>query len=348
MADISRRKDDHLDLAASGDVAFKRTTTLLEQVRLVHDALPELSLDEVDTSLEIMGKRLRAPILIAGMTGGSDRAERINKQLAGVAEQRGYAFGLGSQRAMHKHPGKLNTYAVRDVAPSALLLGNIGIVQATQMSTAEVQALVAAVGADALCVHLNPAMELVQVDGDRDFRGGLATLERLLGAGLNLVVKETGCGLSGHVARRVRQLGIQHVDVSGAGGTSWVAVETHRAPAERKPLGEAFWEWGIPTAASVALCARRGFRNVFATGGITSGLEIAKAIALGASAGGIARLTLQALEAGGEAGVHRFFDQIEAELRGAMLLTGSRNLRALAKTPRMLGSDLREWLDLDA
>jgi isopentenyl-diphosphate delta-isomerase len=346
MADISRRKDDHLDLATSGDVAFKHTTTLFEQVRLVHDALPELSVDELDTSLELMGKRLRAPILIAGMTGGSDRAESINKQLARIAELRGYAFGLGSQRAMHKHPGKSPTYQVRDVAPTTLVLGNIGIVQAAQMSNDEVKRLVEAVGADALCVHLNPAMELVQAEGDRDFRGGLATLERLLAAGLCLVVKETGCGLSGHVARRVRGLGIEYVDVSGAGGTSWVAVETQRASAEQKALGQAFWEWGIPTAASVGLCAQHGFRGIFATGGISSGLEIAKAIALGASAGGIARKALQALDADGEQGALAFFDRVEAELRAAMLLTGSRNLAALRKAPRLVRGELRHWLEL--
>jgi isopentenyl-diphosphate delta-isomerase len=347
MADISRRKDDHLDLATSGDVGFKQTTTLFECVRLVHDALPELSLDELDTSLEIMGKRLRAPILIAGMTGGSERAERINKQLASIAEERGYGFGLGSQRAMHKQPTKAVTYAVRDVAPTALVLGNLGIVQAAQMSNSELLGLVSEVGADALCVHLNPAMELVQDEGDRDFRGGLATLERLLGLGIELVVKETGCGLSAHVARRVRQLGVQHVDVSGAGGTSWVAVETQRATAARRPLGEAFWEWGVPTAASVALCAPFGFQTLFATGGISSGIDIAKAIALGASAGGVARKALQALETGGKSGALAFFDQIEAELRACMLLTGSRNLRALAKTPRLIRGELRDWLTLD-
>jgi isopentenyl-diphosphate Delta-isomerase len=347
MADISRRKDDHLDLATSGDVGFKRTTTLLENVRLVHDALPELAFDEIDTSLELLGKRLRAPILIAGMTGGSDRAERINKELAAIAEERGYAFGLGSQRAMHKHPERSRTYAVRDVAPSALLLGNLGIVQAGQMSNAEVLALAAATGADALCIHLNPAMELVQDDGDRDFRGGLATLDRLLCLGLPIVVKETGCGISGQVARRVRQVGIEHVDVSGAGGTSWVAVETHRASAARKPLGQTFWEWGIPTAASVALCARHGFKTIFATGGIGSGLEVAKAIALGASAGGIARKALQALESGGKAGALAFFDQIETELRSTMLLCGARNLRALQKAPRLVSGELRDWLALE-
>jgi isopentenyl-diphosphate delta-isomerase len=346
MADISRRKDDHLDLATSGDVGFKHTTTLLEHVRFVHDALPELSVDELDTSVELMGKRLRAPILIAAMTGGSDRAERINKDLAGIAEQRGYAFGLGSQRAMHKNPGKSATYAVRDVAPNALVLGNLGLVQAAQMTDDEVEQLVAGVGADALCVHLNPAQELIQAEGDRDFRGGLATLERLVSAGLRLVVKETGCGLSGDVAARVRGLGVEYVDVSGAGGTSWVAVETQRASAERRPLGQAFWEWGIPTAASVALCARHGFRGIFATGGISSGLDIARAIALGASAGGIARKALQALETGGVAGAHAFFERVETELRTAMLLTGSRNLSALAKAPRLVTGELAEWLKL--
>jgi len=346
MADISRRKDDHLDLATSGDVGFKRTTTLFEHVRLVHDALPELAVDELDTSVELMGKRLRAPILIAAMTGGSDRAERINKELASVAEERGYAFGLGSQRAMHKHPGKSSTYAVRDVAPTTLLLGNLGIVQAAQMSNDEVQRLVDGVGADALCVHLNPAMELFQDEGDRDFRGGLTTLERLVKLGLRVVVKETGCGLSGSVAARVRALGVEYVDVSGAGGTSWVAVETHRASEQRRPLGEAFWEWGIPTAASVALCAPHGFRGIFATGGIQSGLDIAKAIVLGASAGGIARRALQAVEAGGKPGAFAFFDRIEAELRAAMLLTGSRNLKALAKAPRLVTGELADWLRL--
>jgi isopentenyl-diphosphate delta-isomerase len=348
MADISQRKDDHLELAVSGDVGFKRTTTLFEQVRLVHDALPELAMADLDTSVELMGKRLRAPILIAAMTGGSERAERINKELALIAEERGYAFGLGSQRAMHKHPGKGGTYAVRDVAPNALVLGNLGLVQAAQMTNEEVRGLVDSVGADALCVHLNPAQELIQEEGDRDFRGGMATLSRLLELGLRVVVKETGCGLSGAVAARVRALGVEYVDVSGAGGTSWVAVETHRASEARRPLGHTFWEWGIPTAASVALCAPYGFRGIFATGGISSGLDIAKAIALGASAGGIARKALQALETGGPEGARAFFERIETELRAAMLLTGSRNLAALGRAPRLLGSELAEWLKLGA
>ncbi len=345
MADISERKIDHLDLAVSGDVGFKHTTTLFECVRLVHDALPDLDVDALDLSSTVLGKPLRAPILIAGMTGGAARAERINRELAAIAEERGYAFGLGSQRAMLKRAEAKSTYAVRDVAPNALLLGNVGVVQAAKMSTAEIQDLVQAVGADALCVHLNPAMELVQEEGDRDFRGGLDTLARLVNElPVPVIAKETGCGLSHGVAARLRRVGVAHVDVSGAGGTSWVAVETQRAQAEKKALGEAFWEWGIPTAVSVAWVHSHGFETVFATGGIQHGLDIAKAIALGASAGGIARAALQALENSGPDGARRFFDRVEAELRAALLLTGSPDLSALRQAPRVLVGELKDWL----
>jgi isopentenyl-diphosphate delta-isomerase len=347
MADISVRKAHHLDLATSGDVGFRRTTTLFECVRFVHDALPELDLASVDLSTMVLGKRLKAPILIAGMTGGTERARRINRELASIAEERGYAFGLGSQRAMHRDPTLLPTYAVRDVAPNALLLGNLGIVQATALETAQIRELCALVGADALCIHLNPAMELVQAEGDRDFRGGLATLERLANElGLPVIVKETGCGISPTVAEQVRAAGIRHVDVSGAGGTSWVAVETERAElAAARNLGETFREWGIPTAASVALIARHGFETLFATGGIRSGLDIAKAIALGASAGGIARSSLKVLESGGREAAVAFFAGIEAEIRTAMLLVGAKNVGALRAVPRVVVGELRDWLE---
>ena len=345
MADIAERKVDHLDLATSGDVGFKRTTTLFECVRLVHDALPELDVDAIDLGTTLLGKRLRAPILIAGMTGGADRAQRINLELAAIAEERGYAFGVGSQRAMHKRSEAKATYQVRGVAPNALVLGNLGIVQAAKMSSEAVRELVGAIGADALCVHLNPAMEIVQEEGDRDFRFGLDTLARLVSElGLPVIAKETGCGISHAAAAKLRRVGVQHVDVSGAGGTSWVAVETHRARAEKKALGQAFWEWGVPTAASVAWVQRHGFETIFATGGMQTGLEIAKAIALGANAGGIARAALQALERGGPNGAREFFQAVEAELRAALLLTGSADIAALRQAPRVIVGELKDWL----
>lgn len=350
MGTIGQRKADHLTLCATDEVAFRGTTTLLEQVRLVHDALPDLDADALDTSTTILGKRLRAPIVIAAMTGGTEKAGQVNTELARIAEERGYGFGLGSQRAMHMRPDAKPTYAVRAVAPTTLLLGNVGVVQARAMSTDEIEALVRGVGADALCVHLNPAMELVQPGGDRDFSGGLETIARLVRElSVPVVVKETGCGLSRSVARRLASVGVRHVDVSGAGGTSWVGVETKRAEAAgdepSRALGTKLWDWGIPTGASVAMLAPFGFDTLVATGGVGSGLDVARAIALGASAGGIARPALMALEAGGRDGAIAFLAAVEAELRAVMLLTGSRDLAALRRAPRVVGSELRAWLD---
>jgi isopentenyl-diphosphate delta-isomerase len=350
MTEIGERKADHLALCAQEDVGFRATSTLLECVRLVHDALPDLTLEEVDTSLVLFGKRLRAPIVIASMTGGTEEAGRVNRELAHIAEERGYGLGLGSQRAMHVKPGVAATYRVRDIAPKTLLLGNVGMVQARAMSTDTVRALISQVGADALCVHLNPAMELVQPGGDRDFSRGLETIARLVSElGLPVVVKETGCGISPSVGQRLRQVGAKHVDVSGAGGTSWVGVETKRAgaagEATAQALGEALWDWGIPTAASVALLAPMGFDTLIATGGIATGLDVARAVALGATAAGLARPVLRALAQGGRAGVAAFLDRVERELRTAMLLTGNRNLAALRATPRVVVGELHAWIE---
>ncbi|AKT39000.1 type 2 isopentenyl-diphosphate Delta-isomerase [Chondromyces crocatus] len=345
---ISGRKADHIELCATGDVGFRSKTTLLEEVGLVHDALPEMSLDAVDTSTLILGKRLRAPILIAAMTGGTERAQAINRELAQIAEERGYGFGLGSQRAM-LNGATVATYEVRDVAPSTLVLGNIGVVQAKTLSTEAVAELVAQVGADALCVHLNPAMELVQPGGDRDFSGALETLERLAAElSVPVVAKETGCGIGPRTAARLVKAGVRHVDVSGAGGTSWVAVETARAAGSGRALGEALRDWGVPTAASVAIvrAARPRFRTIIATGGLSTGLDVARALALGADAGGIARAALQELVAGGREAVIRLLEQVENELRAVMLLVGARDLGMLRKTKIVCGPELRRWLKL--
>jgi isopentenyl-diphosphate Delta-isomerase len=348
--DIATRKADHLALCATGSVGFRDRTTLLEEVGLIHDALPDLALEDIDLSVEVLGRRLRAPIIIAAMTGGTDEAGAINRVLASVAEERGYGFALGSQRAMARRPGATRTYAVRAEAPTALVLGNLGVVQARAMKSDEVQALVDAISVDALCIHLNPAMELAQPEGDRDFRGGLDTIGRLARElRVPVVVKETGCGLSRQVGRRLRGAGVRHVDVSGAGGTSWVGVEAHRASAagdaRTRALAEALWDWGVPTAASVAALAPLGFDTVVATGGVASGLDIARAIALGATAGGIARPVLRAHHEGGRDGVLAFLGGVEAELRAIMLLTRSRNVSALRAAPRVIGGALARWIN---
>jgi isopentenyl-diphosphate delta-isomerase len=350
--DIQSRKADHLALAAEGEVGFRAQGTLLDGVRLVHDALPDLAESDVDLGVTVLGKRLRAPILIAAMTGGTDEAGRVNRELAAIAEARGYAFGLGSQRAMVLRPETRASYGVRDVAKTTVVFGNVGVVQARAMKTEDVQALVDDVGADALCVHLNPAMELVQPGGDRDFRGGLETIARLArGLAVPVIVKETGCGVAPAVARRVLGAGARGIDVSGAGGTSWVGVETLRAEAQgdtrSRSLGEAFWDWGVPTAvcvATIAKIARPARALLVATGGVATGLDAARAIALGADLVGIARPVLKALREGGAAGATAYLDGVERELRTALLLTGSRDTAALRKAPRVLSPELIGWV----
>ena len=347
MDDISQRKLEHLDLCATDDVAFQGKTTLLEEVSFVHEALPELAVADIDLATPFLGKTLRAPVMIAAMTGGADRAEAVNRALAEVADQLGLGFGFGSMRPLLE-AGIKKGYLVRDVAPDALVLGNLGVVQARSSATAAVAAIVEEVGCDALCIHLNPAMEVVQPGGDDDFTEGLATIERYVRElPVPVVVKETGCGMSRRTAQRLVEVGVGSVDVSGAGGTSWVGVETLRARAKTRRLGELFWDWGVPTAASVAQLS--GFElDVVATGGVKHGLDIARAIALGAHMGGIARPFLMAFNEGGVDAVRAAAEELIDELRVACLLTGSRTPADLRRQPIVLGPRLERWVPADS
>ena len=343
-ADIEQRKADHLDLCATDEVAFKERTTLLECVRLVHQSLPEASFDSIDTRVRLLGKELRAPLLIAAMTGGHERAAQINQELASIANELGYAFGLGSQRAMQKQPETSWTYQVRERAPDALIFGNVGVVQARDLTTETIAEMLAEVGADALCVHMNPAMELVQPGGDRDFSRGLETFQRLWAElGMPIIAKETGNGVSREVAARLRAIGIRYADTSGAGGTSWVGVETLRAQGDGRALGDALWDWGVPTAASVRYCVEAGMTTI-ATGGIRTGMDVARAIALGASCAGIARNVYQALLEGGSDGARTFLRRVELELRSIMLLCGAKTIEELQQAPRVVTGELRDWI----
>lgn len=346
MASIGKRKTDHIELCATADVGFRCKSTLLEQVELLHDALPELRADQVDTATMLLGKPLRAPLVIAAMTGGTPQAKGINRELARVAERRGYGFGLGSQRPMLEGHHD-DSYRVRDVAPSCLLLGNLSAVQARDYGSVPIARALREVGADAVCLHLNPAMELIQPEGDRDFVGVAAALRQLtFELSVPVVAKETGCGLGPRTVQRLVEAGVRHVDVSGAGGTSWVAVEALRAAGVARAVGEDLRDWGVPTAASVAYAAQATppFDTIIATGGITTGLDVARALALGAHAAGLAGHVLRALRAGGRDGVEQLFDTIEAELRAIMLLVGVRTIADLRRTPTVIRPELRAWL----
>lgn len=342
--DISQRKKDHLALCAGPNVGFRAKSTLLEEVELVHDAMPEMHADEVDTTTTLLGKSLKAPVIVAAMTGGTDIAAKINQDIARAADELGLGFGVGSQRAMFERPDTSWTFQVREAAPNVLLLGNLGLVQAKKMSTAEIEELAGRIGADALCIHLNPAMEIVQPGGDRDFSGGLDLLRRLVEElSIPIVAKETGCGLSRAVAKKIEATGVKALDVSGAGGTSWVGVEAHRAvDADQKHMGEELWDWGIPTAASVVQVADLGM-EVVATGGLKSGTDVARAVALGATAGGLAAAVLKAHKAGGYEGTREFLRRVVLTVKSIMLLTGCRTVDELRRAPKILGPRLAAW-----
>jgi isopentenyl-diphosphate delta-isomerase len=280
------------------------------------------------------------------MTGGTDEAAEINRDLARAAGELGLGFGVGSQRAMALHPELEATFRVRDAAPDVFLIGNLGVVQARQFGVDRVAALAERIGADAMAIHLNPAMEVIQDDGDRDFGGALATIEQLVQRlPIPVIAKETGCGLSPQAARALAGVGVRAVDVSAAGGTSWVAVEARRAApdSDAAALGEELWDWGIPTAVSTAACARAGLETI-ATGGLRTGLDVARALALGATAGGLAAPVLRAHRDGGYAGAHRYLRRVVQSIRTVALLCGCSAASELATAPRHLGPELSGWL----
>ena len=338
------RKLDHLRLCVEANVEFSQVTTLLEDVHLPHNALPEVAPAEVDTRVRWLGRELRAPLLIGAMTGGTRTARTLNRDLAQVAQEQGLGLALGSQRAMLETPEMLVTYEVRDVAPDCLLLGNIGLCQAREMSADDVRGLADAIGADGICLHLNAAMEIFQPEGDRNYSRALETVQRLSeGLGERLVVKETGCGLSRDVAERLVNAGARNLDVAGAGGTSWVKIENLRSGRPVPPELRVFEEWGIPTAAS--LWEVRGLATtVVASGGLRNGLDMARCLALGADVCSCALPFLRAHAADGMHGVRRLAQSLTDGLRAAMALTNCGDLQSMKQVRPVLIGRLAEWI----
>jgi isopentenyl-diphosphate delta-isomerase len=330
------RKADHIRINLEKDVQFPRLTTGLENYRFLHQALPELDLSEVDSSLELFGKTLSAPIVISSMTGGTDMAYRINQNLAEAAQARGVAMGLGSQRAAIENPDLAYSYQVRNVAPNILLFANVGAVQLNyKYGAAQCQQAVDMIEADALILHFNVLQEAVQPEGDTNFAGLLGKVEQVCrSVSVPVIAKEVGWGFSEQNARDLANAGVAAIDVAGSGGTSWSEVEYHRAPtAFHARVAASFADWGIPTADAV-LYARKGAPNlkIIASGGLRDGIDIAKSIALGATAGGLAGPFLKAADQSAET-VDQLIRELTAQIRIAMLCSGARNLTELSRTP---------------
>ena len=346
--DLEERKSEHLDLVKRPEVEPDGAQTLLSCVRLTHRATPELSLEDIDLSAELCGKTLRAPLMITGMTGGTERAGRINHDLATLAEELGLAFGVGSMRILLDQPELLPTFAVKPARPP-LLLANLGAQQLVQRGSASALKLVDILGADGIAIHLNAAQELVQVDGDRDFRGCLDAIEGLvseLGAD-RVLVKETGCGIGPDVARELFDRGVRAVDVSGAGGTSWPRVEQLRARDDRsRELGELLSEWGIPTAACVAAARIAAPElQIVASGGLRTGVDAARALALGADVAGFALPLVRAHQEGGIEAARGALTGVLTSLRAAFLLCGARNVVALRASRPVIVEPLRSYIE---
>lgn len=336
---ISKRKEEHLNIALNSPVEHMDVTTGFEQYRFVHQALPEMYLNDVNLSTTIFGKYLGAPIIISSMVGGIEPAAKINRNLARVAQSLNLAMGVGSERYLLDNPEALDTYRIRDVAPDILLFANLGAVQLNYgYSVKDCLKAVDIIGADVLMLHLNPLQEALQPEGNTNFCGILNKIKTICKElPVPVVVKEVGAGISTEAAARLAGAGVSGIDVAGAGGTCWSEIERMRSTDKRgERIARAFSSWGIPTADSI-LMTRSGAPDlpVIASGGIRNGIDLAKAIALGSDFAGIAMPLLKAAVES-TAAVEDYLLEVIEELRIAMFCTGHAAIPDLKCSPRLV------------
>ncbi|GAB1544072.1 type 2 isopentenyl-diphosphate Delta-isomerase [Scytonema sp. NUACC21] len=326
------RKADHIRICLEQDVQCHQTTNGLEHYQFIHSCLPELNLDEIDIRAQFLGKQLGTPLLISSMTGGTEQAGVINRRLAKVAQQYKMAMGVGSQRVAVEKPQVADTFAVRKYAPDVLLLANLGAVQLNyNYGLEECLQIVEILEADALILHLNPLQECIQPRGDKNFKGLLDKINKLCTRlPVPVIAKEVGNGISAPMAEKLIAAGVKAIDVAGAGGTSWAKVESERAEnALQRRLGRTFGDWGLPTAECIT-SIRAIAPNVplIASGGLRHGLDVAKALALGADIAGLAMPFLQAA-ADSDAAVCELAEVLIAEITTVLFCTGNATLEEL-------------------
>lgn len=345
-----KRKIEHLKVVREQNVNYKTKRTGLadvqfEDVDLEYKTLPEINKKDIQIKTRFLGHPFSAPLFVSGMTGGTKPAQKINREIAAAVEKIGIGMGVGSQRAMIENPKLTETYFVRDMLPTAFLAGNIGIAQLLQYPTEKIEWAMEEIKADALAIHLNSAQEAVQREGDTDLKGALNQIKKTvneLKGKYPVYVKEVGNGIDEKTARALGKTGVAAIDVQGAGGTTWVGVEVLR---KKSDVGEAFWDFGIPTAVSIVNVRKEFDGPVIASGGIRNGFDVLKAVVLGADLAGMARPVFMAQQTGGTVGVEKMLRHISDEFKTGMFLVGAKNLKELKKVRFVLTGKTREWLD---
>lgn len=328
---IGERKAQHLDICVrEADYLVETGSTLFERILFAHRALPEVSLDEIDTTVDFLGHTISMPFLISSMTGGSAGGYSANKELAVAAQRAGVPVGMGSIRILFRRPEVVEHFRLKRYAPDVPVLANVGGVQVRELEHTELFRWIRELEVDGLAVHLNPGQELAQPDGDRDFRGVLDAIRRLCDRSpVPVIVKETGFGIGPEEARLLADAGVAYVNVAGSGGTNWIQVERYRLSGAPEEVAAEFVEWGMPTALLIATCRDSGV-PLIASGGLRSGMDLAKSLALGARVGAMALPMIRAVQSGGSDAVAARIDHFHQVLRNVMLLTGCRSVEELA------------------
>jgi isopentenyl-diphosphate delta-isomerase len=346
---VKKRKTDHISICLKEDVESKVISTGFKYVHLIHNAMPEMDFEEVDTSASIFGKALKYPLLFDSITGGSEEGKLLNKTIAEVAEEKGLGIFLGSVRAALEDPSAKETFTIaRDVAPNIFLALNIGAPQLSKgLDIDKLKALISDTKANAIAVHLNPLQEVVQVDGEPNFKGVYGKIEFLVkNIGIPVVVKEIGTGISKETASKLELSGVSCINIAGLGGTNWAIVESIRSKKlgdkSKSSLGKTYSEWGILTSVSLLECTSTVKIPIIASGGLRSGLDIAKAMVLGAKYGAMA-LPILKLAKKSKPSLLSYVDQVYLEFKTAMFLTGCKKVDELRKVRYTIDLPLQSW-----
>ena len=347
-----KRKSDHIKISLNQNVQARKTTTGFEDIHFVHKTLPEIDKQKIDLSTTVFGHKFAAPLIVGAITGGTMEATKINATIAKAVEELGLGMGVGSQRAAIEDKKLEKTFAVaRKKAPTAFLIANIGGVQLVNgYGVKEVKKTIKMIEADAIAIHLNPLQEAIQPEGQTNFQGVLKKIGEIAKElDKPVIVKETGAGIASEDAKELEAVGVEGIDVSGAGGTSWAAVEYYRAKERRnsfqRRLGDVFRDWGTPTATSLVEVAQTVRIPIIASGGIRNGVDVAKALALGASLTSLSQPLLQAAVKGVKETKHVLSLLIE-ELRNVMFFVGTGSVQELRKTSVVITGKTAEWLHM--